>query len=344
MADSLNVPEVRPIEIGCFELTATGLMVKGRPSFEEYQGAGDFIRRAHQAAGWWLVEWIAYGESREDWRDRLDQAIDAGVVNENTVRQYRYVGRNVPVSNRIDGLPFALHVEVASLPKEEQRGWLEKAKEENWSTRELRTEIRTSKRAKVVEGQARLQGMYRVIYADPPWAYRDSGATADGSLGKAERHYRGMSIEDLCKLPVAAHARPDSILFLWVTAAMLLENPGPREVIDAWGFKAKTGRVWNKVLGLPGHYGMQVVHEHLIIATRGVCLPDVPLPHDASVLTVRRSDEHSSKPEEMRAFIEKHWAGPYIELFGRRKREGWSVFGNDARLWANDAKTQKTEG
>jgi N6-adenosine-specific RNA methylase IME4 len=178
--------------------------------------------------------------------------------------------------------------------------------------------------------------MYRVIYADPPWSYNDSGATKDGSLGKAARHYPSMTIEQLCRLPVQAHAMPDSILFMWVTVPLLLQNPGPREVLEAWGFTYKSNFNWDKVLGMRGHYS-HVTHEHLIVATRGSCLPDAPTPQPKSSQTIRRSDEHSKKPDEFRRLIEKHWTrGPYLELFGRAKVKGWEVFGNDARLWSQD--------
>jgi N6-adenosine-specific RNA methylase IME4 len=145
-----------------------------------------------------------------------------------------------------------------------------------------------------------------------------------------------MTIDELCKLPVKAHALENSVLFCWVTAPMLYENPGPREVIEAWGFKSKTGMVWDKVLGNWGHY-VRVHHEHLIIATRGSCMPDSPTPMPDSVQTFRRDGEHSHKPEDFRRIITNLYTrGPYLELFGRRPCEGWSVFGNDARLWAEE--------
>jgi N6-adenosine-specific RNA methylase IME4 len=148
-----------------------------------------------------------------------------------------------------------------------------------------------------------------------------------------------MTIAEICKVPVEAHSRPDAVLFLWVTAPLLLQQPGPREVIEAWGFTPKTGIVWDKVLGNFGHY-VHACHEHLIIATRGSCLPDRPTPQPDSVQTIRRGDVHSQKPEEFRKLIEQLYDGPYLELFGSERVEGWSVFGNDARLWAREAGAQ----
>jgi N6-adenosine-specific RNA methylase IME4 len=243
----------------------------------------------------------------------------------------------IPQARRRPKVEFALHAEVAALEPIEQERWLEKAEAEGYTRAELRSEISAARRRSVIKGQAQLAGMYRVIYADPPWRYNDRGA----AHGRAESHYSTLSIEDLCKLPVEAHAMPNAALFLWCTAPLLLENPGPREVIEAWGFTYKANFVWHKVLGMPGAYN-RVVHEHLLVATRGNGRPDVPTPQPLSVITLRRSDEHSAKPAEVRQMIERHYTiGPYLELFGRERAEGWTVFGDDAKLWSAQAGEQE---
>lgn len=327
---------VTPITIGAFTLTRTGVRVKGKPTLGEFQGALDFVSNTHAASGWWLVDLIAYADSRDDWDQHIDAIIDSELMSEATVRQYRWLHKKVAPARRLPDVPFAQHLEVASVDAEEQSEWLHKAKDHGWSSRELRQEIRASKRVRIIEGQAKLHGRHRVIYADPPWLYGDSGATIDGSLGKAERHFPGMTIEQLCGLPVAAHATPDAVLFLWVTVPLLYENPGPREVMEAWGFTYKTSRSWDKVLGMPGHYALDVTHEVLIIGTRGNGMPDVTVPHEKSAFIERRSGEHSAKPESVRKWIERHWTrGSRLELFAREPHEGWTCFGNDARLWTS---------
>jgi hypothetical protein len=266
-------PEVKPITIGHFTLTAVGLDIKGRPSFEEWEGVGDFIKRTHQASGFWLADWLRYGDDRTDWRERLDQAVDVSGMSESTLKNVRAVARIEPARRRAE-VSFSHHLEVAQCPPTEQTEWLDKTESHGWNLRELRLNMRASRRTRIIEGQAALTGMYRVIYADPGWTYSDSGPTADGSLGKAERHYPTMTIEELCKLPVEAHALPNSVLFMWCTAPMLLTNPGPREVIEAWGFVYKTGAVWDKVLGNFGHYfhvparAPACVHARLVPARR----------------------------------------------------------------------------
>lgn len=42
---------------------------------------------------------------------------------------------------------------------------------------------------------------YSVIYADPPWSYRQHG-TSPKSRGNAAQHYHTMNVEDICSLPV----------------------------------------------------------------------------------------------------------------------------------------------
>lgn len=325
-------PIVKPIQLGLFTLNAQGLTVKGTPTFEDYCEVGAFAGHTHQASGWWLVDWLTYGEGREDWAEQMDQAISLTGLAEQTLVNIRTARRIAPERRRPE-LGLDKHLEVAKLTPAEQEEWLDRCATFQWSRRELRDELRAARRRRIVEGQASLTGMYRVVYADPPWAYDDDGDTAQGGYGKAESHYPTMTIDQLCALPVQAHVLPNAVLFLWVTVPMLLQNPGPREVIEAWGFDYKTNFVWDKVHGMVGHYSM-VNHEHLLLCTRGSCPLDAPNPRPDSVFTERREGPHSSKPTAIRLMITRlYTTGPYVELFGREPVEGWDVFGNDARLW-----------
>lgn len=124
---------------------------------------------------------------------------------------------------------------------------------------------------------------------------------------------------------------------LWAPADILLRNPGPREVIEAWGFCYRTGFVWDKVVALAGPNN-ELVHEHLLVATRGDGLPDTPHPLPKSVFRVRQAGAHPAKPAEIRAMIERQYRiGPHLEIFGTESAEGWDVFGGDPRLWTTPA-------
>ena len=71
---------------------------------------------------------------------------------------------------------------------------------------------------------------YNIIYADPPWEYKESGS--GNRVVKA--HYNTMSIEDIKNMPISKIANDTSILFLWITFPRLKQG---LEVIESWGYK-----------------------------------------------------------------------------------------------------------
>lgn len=165
---------------------------------------------------------------------------------------------------------------------------------------------------------------YRVIYADPPWQYADTGATNSPSYGGTRWHYPSMSIDELCALPVFALADDDAVLFLWVTSPML---KNAFRIIEAWGFDYKTSFVWDKVRHNFGYYN-SVRHELLLVAGRGKSTPDTKTLYD-SVQSIERT-EHSAKPDEFRRIIDDLYpVGRRIELFARCEADGWERWGNE---------------
>lgn len=171
-------------------------------------------------------------------------------------------------------------------------------------------------------------GKYRVIYADPPWKYNNSGViTANDAYGRAARHYPTMSLPELMEMgeTVRSMADDDAVLFFWVTSPLLADC---FDVIRSWGFRYKTSFVWDKVAHNFGHYN-SVRHEFLLVCTRGSCTPDTPTLYD-SVVSIQRT-EHSVKPDEFRRMIDDLYPhGRRIELFARRPADGWEAWGNQA--------------
>jgi N6-adenosine-specific RNA methylase IME4 len=169
------------------------------------------------------------------------------------------------------------------------------------------------------------KGKFRVIYADPPWSY---GLNQHHTQG-VSHHYRTMELNEMCALPVAEIVAKNAVLFLWVPAPQLEHG---LSVINAWGFTYKTGLVWDKVRHMFGNY-VSVRHEHLLIATRGSCVPDQLTPQIDSVLELKRGNRHSEKPKQFRAVIERLYPrGRRLELFARTRTKGWSAWGDDATI------------
>lgn len=328
--------DMRPIKLaGGVTLKARCVEITGKPTAQQWQAALQFAEECATASPYWVGDLLAYADTREDWRETLDQVQAHTGLSRKTLINLSSVSRRVALPER-ELAPSIGHSEaVAKLEPAEQREFLTKARTEGWSVSDIRDEIRAASRRRVVDGQAILSGQHRVIYADPPWRYRNMNQRPS-----AERHYSTLSIEELCALPVQDHAMPNAVLFLWVTVPRLFENPGPREVVEAWGFTYASHMVWDKVRGIPGRF-LQVSHELLLVCERGDCPPDRPTPKPDSVLTVARSEQHSEKPEEARRMITSLYErGPFLELFGRERVEGWTVFGNDASLWTPEGATK----
>tara|TARA_R100001086_G_scaffold58670_1_gene26874 strand:+ start:687 stop:1646 length:960 start_codon:yes stop_codon:yes gene_type:complete len=214
---------------------------------------------------------------------------------------------------------------IASIPEEKFENYLEVEKELSTSGA-IRVARQIERQEKIEEikksNPQKVEGIYQVIYADPPWKYNDQQNTE--KLGGAEKHYPTMSIDELCELDIGEIADKNSILFLWTTSPLLEDT---FLVINAWGFNYKSSFVWDKVKHNMGHYN-SVRHEFLLICTRGSYTPQNIKLFD-SVQSIEKTNKHSEKPEEFREIINTLY--PYsnkIELFGRKKVDNWDVWGN----------------
>lgn len=157
---------------------------------------------------------------------------------------------------------------------------------------------------------------YKTILADPPWDINQR------SNYGAINHYDLMSLDRIKAMPVVDLCEENSHLYLWCPNGLL---PEALEVIKAWGFKYRCDLVWWKPgLGL-GNY-IRTVHETCLFATRGKA--PVKFHAQPSLLYAARQ-EHSHKPEEQFAIIERLSDGPYLELFARRRQPGWDCWGNE---------------
>jgi N6-adenosine-specific RNA methylase IME4 len=176
---------------------------------------------------------------------------------------------------------------------------------------------------------------FKVIYGDPAWEFKVYSGR--GKQRSADRHYDTSSLDAIKALPIAPLADDDCALFLW---GVWPELPGALEVIKSWGFEYKTvAFVWVKttekaeVLNLDGdglHWGMgywtRANTEFCLLATKGAPLR---LAEDVHQIVLAPVGEHSAKPQEVRARIERLLVGPYLEIFARRAVPKWSVWGNE---------------
>ena len=172
---------------------------------------------------------------------------------------------------------------------------------------------------------------YQIIYADPPWEY--------GSWGKAEPTHRPnskvypmpyptMKLSQIIALPIGGLADDNCELYLWTTQHYL---PDSFKVITAWGFKYCQTLTWCKAPRGLGQGGVFCPTTEFLLLGRKGRMPKVGRIDSTWFLTKRPHNSHSTKPEFFRHLIERIYypLPPRIELFARRKVEGWDCWGNE---------------
>jgi len=177
--------------------------------------------------------------------------------------------------------------------------------------------------------KVRRRRRFRTLYADPPWPERGGGQIKRG----ADKHYPLMRAADIALIDTAQWMRPDSHCYLWVTNNHLTDG---LDVLALWGYRYVTMVTWMKDRPGLGQY-FRGKTEHCLFGVKGRLayryLPSGRRAQGVTGFSAPRG-EHSVKPAEMRAMIERVSPGPYLELFARRPVPGWTVWGNEVEYAA----------
>jgi len=173
---------------------------------------------------------------------------------------------------------------------------------------------------------------FATVMADPPWRFTNRTGKVAPEHKRLSR-YPTLELEDICALPVAEHLEETAHCYLWVPNALLPEG---LQVLSAWGFTYKSNIIWHKIRKDGGSDGRGVgfyfrnVTEILLFGTRGKDARTLEAGRRQVNLFGTRKREHSRKPDEQYDIIEACSWGPYLELFGRGRRDNWTVWGNQA--------------
>lgn len=171
---------------------------------------------------------------------------------------------------------------------------------------------------------------FGTILADPPWRF----ANRTGKMAPEHRRlrrYQTMSIEDICALPLGNVAAERSHLYLWCPNALL---PWGLRVMESWGFDYKGNLVWYKTRKDGGPDGRGVgfyfrnVTELVLFGVKGRLRTLAPGRRQVNLFESLKR-EHSRKPEILHAIAEACSPGPFLELFARENRLGWTQWGDE---------------
>ncbi|HWE16925.1 MAG TPA: MT-A70 family methyltransferase, partial [Hyphomicrobiaceae bacterium] len=175
-------------------------------------------------------------------------------------------------------------------------------------------------------------GRFATILADPPWQFQNKTGKVAPEHRRLTR-YTTLTLDDIRRLPVHKVAADVAHLYLWVPNALLPEG---LTVLQAWGFQYKSNIVWHKVRKDGGPDGRGVgfyfrnVTELVLFGVRGKHARTLAPGRRQVNYIASRKREHSRKPDELYPIIEACSPGPYLELFARGVRPGWTAWGNQA--------------
>ena len=230
---------------------------------------------------------------------------------------------------------LAAYPEIVELAKNEARenddivsrsSVLNKIKEHKRAEKESkREEVRqeNSEKIKSLSSPLEAQGLFQTIVIDPAWDFSEEGD--NDVFGRSRPDYHVMSIEEIEALPVNKIADENCHLYLWITNRSLQKG---FRLLDSWGFRYITCLTWVKpYFGIGNYFRGQT--EHVLFGVKGsqpLKRKDVGTCFHAP----RGERRHSAKPDEFYSLVESCSYAPYIDIFGRKERPGWSVWGENS--------------
>jgi N6-adenosine-specific RNA methylase IME4 len=163
---------------------------------------------------------------------------------------------------------------------------------------------------------------FSTIVIDPPWDWGDEGDI--DQFGRARPDYQTMSINQIMGLPLDKLSLPDSHVYLWITNRSL---PKGFALLESWGYRYITCITWVKPsFGMGNYFRGQT--EQILFGVKG-SLPLKRKDAPTYFMAPRGPGGHSSKPIEFYSFVESCSHSPYLEMFSRHQRDGWSSWGEN---------------
>lgn len=249
-------------------------------------------------------------------------------VEKNTVSSWR---RSIEV---MDSLPLEctyVHLQPSHAreiarhaPKESWPEWVGSCETNKWTVAQLRSVLLAAKASTTHEAaqSSAPTGQYSTIVVDPPWSYSNKSGRHGSSANADYIQDRTMTLDEVTLFDIQRWVAPECHLYLWATDAYVGHV---YTITEAWGFDAKATLVWVKDrFGMGNYYRHQ--HELCVFAVRGKMRLSRM---NASTVFNAPITKHSEKPEEFYRLVESCSPGPYLDVFARKKRAGWDVFGDE---------------
>ena len=144
---SLVSTDIPPLELirtleDAGTLSPSHLDLSSRPdlSVETCTALAAFLGQINNSSRWWIADLLEYVQMRHG--EYVAQVAEATGLAPQTIENILSIGHRVPPEQRVDGVSFSVHAEVAALEPMAQSRWLKIAKEQRLTKMELRAKIK----------------------------------------------------------------------------------------------------------------------------------------------------------------------------------------------------------
>ena len=304
----VSAPKIELVEDVWFGPNARKFENTLKKRFNEYLISGEVYKYSEAI----LAEMLAYTKRQISRMNETDTIIaEAAGVSSDTIAKVEKIETKAKpeIKEQLRSGQISINQAYQQVRREEKETAREEQRQEN------------AEKIETLATPLEAQGLFQTIVIDPPWDWGDEGDV--NQFGRAKPDYHTMPIEEIENLPVGKIADDNCHLYLWVTNRSL---PKAFRLIDAWGFRYITCLTWVKPSIGMGNY-FRGSTEQVLFAVKGsqpLKRRDVGTHFEAP-----RGDRHSAKPDEFYHLVESCSYGPYIDIFGRKGRDGWSVWGEN---------------
>lgn len=246
----------------------------------------------------------------------------ASKVNDPTIKDKIISG--VIATNRKDV------IELSNMPKEKVQEVIEIVERDGKKIGTALNEIKMEHIHDDIESGKTVfpKGKYKTIVFDPPWPMKKT--EMDAKSNGTEVDYPIMSIEEIKKFPLQNMAHDNCHLYLWTTLRHL---PMAFKLAEHWGFKYECLMTCVKNLGITPSSRWMHSTDHVLFCTKG----RLPLLKSGQRLDfAAETSVHGLRPDVFYDLVQDVSPGPKIDVFARKRREGWDVFGNEVEGKENE--------